>query len=219
MNEAPQIINLSSMIETPVNQVLTVDLANHEYDPDNTANELVWNLTGSIQPYFDAQISGKILAITPRSPGTGTITLRLEDPSGAYDEQTGYIRVLPAEEYVPSATPRVKKDRYSIFVSSIRVNGDGRLFSGDKLDGFLTLTNSGDFDLDDVSITMVIQDIAARGVAGPFDLDRGETATRLVRIDVEDSGALEEKTYDVRFTISNDDSRRVVYREVDVEFA
>ena len=36
-------------------------------------------------------------------------------------------------------------------------------------------------------------------------------------LDIEEDAVISEEVYDTRFTVSNDNARRVVYREVDVE--
>jgi hypothetical protein len=221
VNDAPEIINLDDITIYMKDGPLSINLINHEYDVDNTHAQLSWDVTQrrSSLSVFESALDGKMLTLTPRSRGAGYLWFRLEDPEGLYDEQRIVVRVLSGDRPVPGDDDEEDKDRIGIFVSSIRIHNDGVLEAGDQLEAYITVKNSGNVDLDNVKITMLIQDIAARGVAGPFDLNDGETVSKLVRLDIEEDAVISEDVYDVRFTVSNDNSRRVVYREVDVELA
>ena len=212
---APEIIGLN-VIVTPVTQTLVVNLANHERDADGEEG-LVWtvNPCAGSNTIFRTQLNEKILTITPHKLGESCIRLKLTDPTGLYDEKITTVKIV-RPNYDDEYDDEVEEDGIGIFVSSIRVNEDS-IAPGEDVEAYVTIKNSGDLDLDDVKIVMIIQEIAARGSVGPFDLDDGEKVTKRVMMEIDDSEDLSEGVYYVRFAISNDETRRVVYREIDLE--
>ncbi len=218
VNDAPHILNLDEII-VYTDEIARIDLTNYEYDVDNSHDELKWyyKIRWGSQSLFSVGLDGKILTITPRTVGTSYIKLKLEDPAGLYDEKDVRVKVIPRGYKRPSKKPKEEKDKTGISISSIRFNKNDVLSAGGVLEAFITIKNTGDVDLENIKITMLIQDIAARGSVGPFDLNDGRSATKMVLMDIEEGTAITEDMYDVRFTISNDNMRRVVHREVDVE--
>jgi hypothetical protein len=216
VNDAPEIRGMPNEWQVNFNDILTIDLSQYEYDVDNSGNELSWSASSSTV-VFDASVSQKTLTINPKRVGTAPVSLRLQDDEGLSDSKSVIIKVVAGDYPAPPRGERVEKDRPSIFVSSIRIPGGGMARAGDQLESFVTLKNSGDFDLEGVKISMVIQELGGRGATTSFDLDEGETVTKRIIMDFEGDVYFEDRLYYIRFTISNDETRRVVYRETLIE--
>ena len=98
-----------------------------------------------------------------------------------------------------------------IFVSKVRIENGG-MAAGNMLSAHVTMENSGNVYLDDIKLTMIVQELAARGAAGPFDLERGDKLTKNVVLRLGDEPA--SGSYYARFTISNGKAKRVFYRPI-----
>lgn len=214
--DAPQILNLDE-INAGVKESVSVNLAEHEFDPDGNSG-LLWSMssTATYNQIFDAELEGKTLTVIGKNPGGSHIRLRLEDPTGLHDEKEVLVKVGSGSSD-ESSEEEEEESKSGIFISSIRVNGNSIKGAGDTLESYVTIKNSGDEDLEDVRMTMVIQELAARGVVGPFDLNDGKTVTKRISLDIYDDVEVSENVYFARFTISSDKERRVVYREIDVQ--
>lgn len=77
------------------------------------------------------------------------------------------------------------------------------------------IENDGTEHLEDTKITIINQELGIRASAGPFDLDAGSDKTKTVLMNMPADAP--EGTYFLRFTVtSNSNTRRVVYREIDL---
>ena len=86
----------------------TVDLSTYMSDPDDPAGNLTWRIEGGNETLFNATIENGSLVIQPvkDAKGKATLTLILEDPSGAFDSQTIDVRVEPkSTEGISDAFP------------------------------------------------------------------------------------------------------------------
>lgn len=87
--------------------------------------------------------------------------------------------------------------------------------SGEPVFMSLHIENDGTEDLEDVKISVVSQDLGIRTSAGPFDLDSKDEVTKTLLLDI--PAEAPEGNYYLRFTItSNGQTRRTVYREIDL---
>ncbi|MCP3684837.1 MAG: DUF4215 domain-containing protein [bacterium] len=79
----------------------------------------------------------------------------------------------------------------------------------------LVVENIGSQDLERLRMATTVFDFDFRTVEGPFDLDEGETVTKVVYVDVPDYS--EAGHYDVRFTVTGDMMRRTKHRLITVK--
>jgi len=149
VNDAPEIRGMPNEWQVNFNDILTIDLSQYEYDVDNSGDELSWSASSSTV-IFDASVSQKTLTIEPKRVGTAPVSLRLQDNEGLSDSKSVIIKVVTGGYPAPPREERVEKDRPGIFVSSVRIPGWGMARAGDQLESFITLKNSGDFDLEDL---------------------------------------------------------------------
>lgn len=211
----PEILGLNELV-TPVTQILIINLENHEKDL-NEGDVLTWEVTPDADStsIFSTDFDNKILTITPHKIGDAYITLKLTDSTGLSDTKRTHVRIIHPDYDESDDSDAAEKTGTGIFVSSIRINGDS-LANDNMIEAFVTIRNSGTEDLDNVNIVMVIQDLAARGTVGGFDLDDGEKVTKRIWLEIDDDAEMTEGTYYTRFTINSDKERRVVHREIDL---
>jgi hypothetical protein len=94
-NQAPAIQGTIEDIDT--HKKVTTDLSEFMFDPDDLDINLTWSIEGGDTSLFGARIEDGDLVIEPvkGAKGTATITLKLEDPSGAFDAQEVDVTVEP----------------------------------------------------------------------------------------------------------------------------
>lgn len=224
-NDAPSITPAVPNLTVTAGQSLSYSLEPHESDPDNSHSELSWAAVSGNTGVLSAAISGKTLAITPVAAGTASVTLTLTDPDGAFDTQDVTVTVLPqddddddndddndgSEDGIPGG--EYGEEEGGIFISRVRL--DGELVRGsNSVQSFVTIKNSGDSELENIKITMLVQETPARGSAGPFDLKGGRSVTKSIAMISDEPMA--KGTYNIRFTISAGGVRRVVYRQAEL---
>lgn len=78
----------------------------------------------------------------------------------------------------------------------------------------VTVENKGNYDLEDLDMSVLAHDFGSRASKGPIDLDVGDTVTRTFHLWV--PGYVAKGDYPVRISISNNDLKRVKYRYVTV---
>ena len=76
------------------------------------------------------------------------------------------------------------------------------------------IENSGERDLEDVRVNVLIADLGVWRKVGPFDIEPNDQAVSDVLIELPNDAPA--GRYDARITISNNDMRRVVYRQFDI---
>ncbi|MBN2458426.1 hypothetical protein JXB31_04830, partial [Candidatus Woesearchaeota archaeon] len=145
-----------------------------------------------------------LLKVTARDAIEGTDNYDITDATFTINN---HVAVFEEEE---------KKDEYGIFISSINfVNPGGEFISpGEEINMRISLKNSGDFDLENVKISVVSLELGERASAGPFDLDRGDEATRSLLLWIPEGVA--PGYYPLRITVSSDNVKRVVYRFITI---
>ena len=107
------------------------------------------------------------------------------------------------------------KPRYIAKLDRIRMTGGGFLNIGEDLRTTITLSNIGDKDLEDATITVVVPELGIWKKIGPLDLDKGDKETREVILDMPDD--VEPGEYMARIVVSNSKVRRVVHRPIIIE--
>ena len=106
--------------------------------------------------------------------------------------------------------------RHSMFISQAQViPSDEKATAGEYVQLYLSVSNNGDFDLDNVRMHATSHDFGERASAGPFDLMQGESESRVLDLYV--PSYIKSGEYPVRITISNEDTTRTIYRDIDVK--
>lgn len=168
--------------------------------------------------------------------GPGTITFTLTDrPSGmTINSTTGVISWTPDETGSFDFTVRASNGViYSTRTFTIDVNDDESDSNGDDLNvegidfeaetvqqgtelvALVTLENTGDYDMDDLTVQMEIEDLNVESASSKFNLNDGDKETIEVSLDL--PSKVSEGYYTVKFTIENDDFTVTKYREVYVK--
>jgi len=68
--------------------------------------------------------------------------------------------------------------------------------------------------LDNVKVAVVIQDLAVRASAGPFDLSVGKRVSRTLNLVLPED--VQEGIYYLRITIHSESLHRVVHRDIEI---
>ena len=106
--------------------------------------------------------------------------------------------------------------RHSMFISQAQmIPSDEKATAGEYVQLYLSVSNNGDFDLDNVRMYATSHDFGERASAGPFDLRQGESESRVLDLYV--PWYIGSGEYPVRITISNEDTTRTIYRDIDVK--
>ena len=90
----PVMSNLPEMYIDIDNPIFQFDLDEYVTDPDNTINQLTWSYYGNYNISIDIDIN-HIATISPISGEDilETITFRVEDPNGNFDEKSTFVNV------------------------------------------------------------------------------------------------------------------------------
>jgi PKD repeat protein len=113
------------------------------------------------------------------------------------------------KSYVPPP-----KSVYQAKLNKIRMSSDGFLIPGEDLRTTISITNTGNEDLEDTRVTVVIPELGIWKRVS-LDIDEGDKETREVVIDIPDD--VEPGEYMARIVVSNSKTRRVVHRPVVIE--
>ncbi|MGA1198061.1 MAG: Ig-like domain-containing protein, partial [Candidatus Latescibacterota bacterium] len=81
----PPVIETFEIVSVLENTIAVVDLSGAAFDPDNSLDQLRWEVLGVTAPIVFAEINGHILRATPglEASGTGSVQLALIDKDGA----------------------------------------------------------------------------------------------------------------------------------------
>lgn len=134
--------------------------------------------------------------------GTYTVTLIVTDQLGRSASDTQEITV-GEENNDHIAKRRVK-------IGQLNVISNEYVRAGDELELKIVFDNIGLSDLEDFKTVVVVPDLAMRAAAGPFDVEHGDRVMRIMVLDIPKDAP--PGTYDVRITMSNDDTRRIKHR-------
>jgi len=170
-------------------------------DPDN--DTLTYSLVESPVNMTINSITGVVTWI-PRTTGSFRVTIRADDGKGGYALQSYLIVVQPREE--------IKLPRRKIFVEQLSIINEDCIEPGDDLYAFVNFKNMGFYDMRNVRITAVIQELGIRQRLGPFKLEPDEELAKILITNIPEDTP--EGTYYVRFTINDDMVRRVIYRDI-----
>ncbi len=86
--------------------------------------------------------------------------------------------------------------------------------AGDEIEISMDVENKGIEKLEDITISATIQELGLRKNIGPFDLKRKDEASKRIIMDIPED--VPEGNYYLRLTFSNDDVKRIKYRQVTI---
>jgi uncharacterized membrane protein len=98
-----------------------------------------------------------------------------------------------------------------LFVNEEKVAISDNSYIRDVIAGF-DLSNLANENLEDVTLTVVIPELGIKRSVGPFDVKKDEDTTKKVLIELLDDAPPGE--YDIRFTLSSENFRKVRHRTV-----
>ncbi|MFA6888748.1 MAG: PKD domain-containing protein, partial [Candidatus Woesearchaeota archaeon] len=138
--------------------------------------------------------------------GTFNVTLTVEDNYGNEGSDTVVITV--GEEKI-SSDPR----------NNIQLTGvsfaDDIVGAGESLVGKINIENIGAQDLEDISVTLFMEELGIWAKTTGIDVDEGDTTEKTVILDIPYD--VEPGYYDVRIVVSNDEMKRVIYRDIEIK--
>jgi len=122
------------------------------------------------------------------------------------------VSTTPDDEPIPQP-PLSKKETIGIKIVSTRFPFEAA--AGGELFMAVRIENDGTESLEEVKIMVTNQELGIKTSAGPFDLSRGDEVTKTLLLNFPEPA--QEGNYYLRFTItSNGETRRVIYRDVDI---
>ncbi len=124
------------------------------------------------------------------------------------------LNILSAQEWEDETE---EDDDYDsdLIISSIFIPNAENAKAGENLAINVVLKNSGEETLENTRITAILAELGARTSAGPFDIKRKQKEQRTLFLDIPEWTA--SGTYYLRLGVYNNDIRRVVYREINIE--
>ena len=169
-------------------------------------DQLTWTYTGDnvIQIDFDP-ITHIVRFESPVDEAVEQITFTVTNPDG-----------LTASDI--SVATAFKDNSITLLNSLViraHVVGDDHMEAGDTLQLGVSVENVGSKDIDNVQMTAIVHSLDMRDKVGPFNVDGYELVSKRLYLFV--PADAKEGTYDIRLTISNDDVRRVIYRQFDID--
>ena len=171
---------------------------------------------------FRAELTGNApFSYTWDLDGDGDIDSTDPEPTAIYNEVGGYEVSLTVTDFdgdvgtdtqlIRVREPETKEPRNWLSMDKISFISGEFLKPGDDLVALIAITNIGNYDLNDLKITGVVDDIDMRRRIGPFDLDAGYQMSKKLILGVPYDAMPGE--YNLRITISNENGfRRVRHR-------
>ncbi|PIN79696.1 hypothetical protein COV16_02860, partial [Candidatus Woesearchaeota archaeon CG10_big_fil_rev_8_21_14_0_10_34_8] len=154
--------------------------------------------------------------------GDGSGTSTQANPVHYYDEEGVYVAVLlvtdaDGDTDTDSVTITVGDEvannaQNHYYIDGLAVGNDGIVNAGDTLELYVSTENIADMDKDKVTINAIMQEIGVYATSGEFDLDEDDTESVVLYLDI--PADTEPGTYYVRVTVSDDDVKRVIYRDI-----
>lgn len=155
--------------------------------------------------------TNQVIQHTYAKTGTYTITLTVKDAEGNTDTDstTVTIRELPRrepEEDEPDQSLYV--GRILLYADSTNENNVFRLYDDATIE--LELDNTGEEDLEDLRVTVIIPELGIKVITGDFDLDEGDVKNKHVRLYM--YYGVPGYEYYAKIIVNNDEISRVKYR-------
>jgi hypothetical protein len=206
------------------NLVLQVPLNPQIVPPTHTVTVLVRDastsqpIAGAVVSAFATQGTTNVFGETAFSPvADGTYSFNVA--ASSYNTANGIVTVAGSDVYIivelsrTRPAPQPEEPQMGLFVGSIRIP-EINTQTG-EVPIMVTFKNDGETNLDGVKLAVVSTELGLRGSVGKFDLGRNDQMTKKVMFRLEDTNP-EPGLYSLRITISNDDTVRVVYRDLEV---
>lgn len=193
-----------------VSQAIT--LAGTATDPGADTLTYAWDLNDD----STFETSGQNATYSCTANGTFNVNLRVTDDDGGigYASATVVVSILsPSIPTPPSPALAAPKLEDELYVSRISFDNNYALSPYDDVAATITIKNTGDTKLEDNTITLTIPDLGLRKRVGPFDLNKGESATRKVSLNLEGAAP---GWYYARIVISNDKVTRIKHRDITI---
>ncbi len=114
----------------------------------------------------------------------------------------------------PSPTSSEEGDEFSVFIGTIRIPDAYDSMAGESVPVTITIQNNGDKKLENVEVTIVVQDLGIRASAGPFDLSVNKKASKTLLVEL--PADVEPGTYYARISINSGSVHRVKHRDIEV---
>ncbi len=138
--------------------------------------------------------------------GTYTATLTITDADGDSDSDSVTITVSDELENIASR---------HYYVDGIAISKDGIVNAGDTLELYISAENIADMDKNHVAFNAIIQELGMYATTVEFNLNAGEQTAAVLYLEI--PGGTRPGSYYVRVTISDDDVKRVIYRDIVVQ--
>lgn len=127
--------------------------------------------------------------------------------------ETRQFTVLGGNNYTlwqPPVDVKVDDNDYRISIRSIRY--DDYVYRGDLVPIRVTIENTGDYDLEDLKVSLAAYDLDIQTSSTISKLDKGESIVKTFYIEIPDY--VSSGIYDMKVTVSNDEVKQTAYREL-----
>ncbi|MFC1705081.1 PKD domain-containing protein [Nanoarchaeota archaeon] len=141
-----------------------------------------------------------------------TLTVYANDTEGNLGSESV---VFTINTTTPEIEPESDKPKYRAKIEKIRMNNGGFINVGDDLKTRISLSNTGEEDIEDARISVVIPDLGIWKKISHINLDEGDKTTKEVVLDMPDD--VEPGEYMARIVVSNGKTKRVVHRLIIIE--
>jgi PKD repeat protein len=176
---------------------------------------------------FSSEGSSGNLPLTYKwSFGDGSGTSTEAHPRHTYNEEGVYTAVLlvtdaDGDTDTDTVIITVKKEeptnnaRNHYLIDGIALGNDGIVTAGDTLELYISTENIAGIDKRNVAFNAIIQELGVYATSSELDIDNGEKEAVMLLLDIPED--TQEGMYFVRITVSDDDVKRVIYRDIIVE--
>ncbi len=186
--------------EARVNEEYHYDADAIDPDGDTLTYSLVNKPDGmSINP------SNGLITWTPSEDDIGVVSVKVkvDDGRGGFAEQEYEINVKPPAP--------VKYPRRKFKVTTLHVLKNDCLEPGDDVVAVINFKNLGFYDTRNVKIRAVVHELDTARTVGPLRVNADDDISKVLIMRIPEDA--EEGLYNIRFTLYNDNLRRVVYRD------